>query len=64
LRAKDEGKQLGRPKIDPALEKRIQDALNKPDRPGVRLIAKQFGVAVGTVQRISRPFGLSAAAAG
>jgi DNA invertase Pin-like site-specific DNA recombinase len=54
--AKAEGKQLGRPTIAPALEKRIQDALNKPDRPGVRVIAKQFGVAVNTVQRISRPF--------
>ena len=25
-------------------------------RPGVRVIAKQFGVNPGTVQRISRPF--------
>ena len=25
-------------------------------RPGVRIIAKQFGVDPGTVQRISRPF--------
>ena len=55
-RAKDEGKQLGRPKIAPDLEKRIHDALRAKDRPGVRVIAEQFGVAVGTVQRISRPF--------
>jgi DNA-binding transcriptional regulator YhcF (GntR family) len=27
-----------------------------PGRPGVRVIAKQFGVNAGTVQRISRPF--------
>ena len=26
------------------------------DWPGVRVIAKQFGVDPGTVQRISRPF--------
>ena len=35
--------------------------LKKPERrrygrPGVRVIAKQFGVNPGTVQRISRPF--------
>ena len=56
-RARSEGKQLGRPTIAPALEKRIQEALGKPNRPGVRVIAEQFGVAVNTVQRISRPFG-------
>jgi len=30
-------------------------------RPGVRVIAKQFGVNPGTVQRISRPFEQGAA---
>src|ERR1700720_2756570 len=55
-RAKSEGKQLGRPPIAPALEKRIREALATPGRPGVRVIAKQFGVDPGTVQRISRPF--------
>src|SRR5262245_8767498 len=55
-RAVGEGKQLGRPRLDPELEKRIQKALAAPRRPGVRELAKQFGVAVGTVQRISRPF--------
>src|SRR6195256_2405922 len=55
-RAKSEGKQLGRPRLDAALEKRIRDALKRPERPGVRVIAEQFGVSVGTVQRISRPF--------
>jgi DNA invertase Pin-like site-specific DNA recombinase len=50
-RARDEGKRLA-----PALEKRIREALATPGRPGVRVIAKQFGVNPGTVQRISRPF--------
>jgi hypothetical protein len=37
--------------------KRIREALNKPGRTGVCCkIAERFGVAVGTVQRISRPF--------
>jgi predicted site-specific integrase-resolvase len=34
----------------------IREALATPGRPGVRVIAKQFGVNPGTVQRISRPF--------
>jgi hypothetical protein len=56
-RAKDEGKQLGRPRIAPELEKRILAALNKPRRTeGVRKIAARFGVDPSTVQRISRPF--------
>jgi DNA invertase Pin-like site-specific DNA recombinase len=57
-RAKDEGKRLGRPRIAPALEKRIQAALNERKRTGegVRGIAKRFGVDPSTVQRISRPF--------
>ena len=55
-RAKSEGKQLGRPRIAPALEERIRKALAIPGRPGVRVIGKQFGVDPGTVQRVSRPF--------
>jgi DNA invertase Pin-like site-specific DNA recombinase len=57
-RAKDEGKQLGRPRIAPELEKRIQTALNERKRTGegVRGIAKRFGVDPSTVQRIARPF--------
>jgi DNA invertase Pin-like site-specific DNA recombinase len=55
-RARREGKRLGRPPIAPALENRIREALATPGRPGVRVIAKQFGVDPGTVQRISRPF--------
>jgi DNA invertase Pin-like site-specific DNA recombinase len=62
-RAVSEGKQLGRPRLDPELEKRIQKALAAHGRPGVREIAKQFGIAPGTVQRISRPFEASAAGA-
>ena len=55
-RAKSEGKRLGRPTIAPELEAKIKAALAKPNRPGVRKIAEQFGVDPGTVQRISRPF--------
>jgi hypothetical protein len=47
------GKRLGRPPIAPALEKRIREALATPGRPGVRVIAKRFGVDPGTVQRSS-----------
>src|SRR5260221_1472545 len=53
-RARAEGKQLGRPKIDERTERAIRAALNKKDRPGVRGIAASLGVAVGTVQRVSR----------
>jgi DNA invertase Pin-like site-specific DNA recombinase len=35
----------------------------RPGRPGVRVIAKQFGVNAGTVQRISRPFEANAVGA-
>src|SRR5262245_7369614 len=63
-RAKSEGKRLGRPPIPAALEQRIRAALAKPGRPGVRKIAEQFGVNAGTVQRISRPFGVGASVAG
>jgi DNA invertase Pin-like site-specific DNA recombinase len=56
-RAKDEGKQLGRPRIPAELEARILAALKTPDRTeGVRKIAARFGVDPSTVQRISRPF--------
>jgi DNA invertase Pin-like site-specific DNA recombinase len=56
-RAKDEGKQLGRPRIAPDLEERILAALKAPGRTeGVRKIAARFRVDPSTVQRISRPF--------
>jgi DNA invertase Pin-like site-specific DNA recombinase len=61
-RAKAEGKQLGRPRIAPELEKRILAALKAPGRTeGVRRIAARFGVDPSTVQRISRPFDAVAA---
>jgi hypothetical protein len=53
---RDEEKCLGWPAIALTLEKRICESLAAPGRPGVRVIAKQFGVNPGTVQRISRPF--------
>jgi hypothetical protein len=46
------------------LEKRISEALKPGRTEGVRKIAERFGVSVGTVQRISRPFdGANVAAA-
>jgi DNA invertase Pin-like site-specific DNA recombinase len=61
-RAKREGKHVGRPPIAPELEQRIREALVVPGRPGVRVIARQFGVNPGTVQRIARPFEASVVA--
>jgi hypothetical protein len=52
---------LGRPRIAPELEARIKKALASPNRPGVRELAKRFGVAVNTVRRISRPFEVNTA---
>jgi DNA invertase Pin-like site-specific DNA recombinase len=60
-RAVGEGKQLGRPRIAPETEERIRKALAAPGRPGVREIAKRFGVAPNTVMRINRPFASAAA---
>jgi DNA invertase Pin-like site-specific DNA recombinase len=59
-RARAAGKHLGRPRLDPGKEDAIRAALSQPGRPGVRVIAKQFGVDPSTVQRISRPFDASA----
>jgi resolvase-like protein len=53
-RAKDEGKQLGRPRIARAVEERIREALKGGG--SVRKVADRFDVSPGTVQRISRPF--------
>ena len=61
-RARSEGKQLGRPTIDPELEAKVKAALAKPNRPGVRVIAEKFGISPGTVQRINRPLVVGAAA--
>jgi DNA invertase Pin-like site-specific DNA recombinase len=63
-RARDEGTRLGRPPIATELEERIRAALDKPGRTeGVRKIAARFGVNPKTVQRISRPFPVTASAA-
>jgi DNA invertase Pin-like site-specific DNA recombinase len=51
-RAVAAGKQLGRPRIDPALEKRIQSQLRAGK--GMLKVAAECGVGSGTVQRIAR----------
>ncbi len=51
-RAIEAGKQLGRPRIDPAMEKRIQSQLRTGK--GMLKIAIEFGVGSGRVQRIKR----------
>jgi DNA invertase Pin-like site-specific DNA recombinase len=61
-RAVEQGKQLGRPRVSPAIEKRILTHLRKG--VGILKTAKTLGVGTGTVQRIkqemSRPFDASA----
>jgi DNA invertase Pin-like site-specific DNA recombinase len=52
-RAKAQGKQLGRPKLDSGLEADIRRALVAREI-GIRKIATQFGVGTGTVQRIDK----------
>jgi DNA invertase Pin-like site-specific DNA recombinase len=49
-RARAQGKRLGRPRIAPELEQRIRDA--RAAKQGIKGIARQLGVGVGTVQRI------------
>jgi DNA invertase Pin-like site-specific DNA recombinase len=51
-RAVAQGKQLGRPKVDPAIEKRIQAQLHSGK--GMRKIARECGVGTGTVQRVKQ----------
>ena len=51
-RAVEAGKRLGRPRIDPALERRIQNQLRAGK--GMLAVAKDIGVGSGTVQRIAR----------
>jgi DNA invertase Pin-like site-specific DNA recombinase len=50
-RARKEGKTLGRPKIEPDVERKIKAALAKGD-DGMLKIAARYGVGSGTVQRI------------
>jgi DNA invertase Pin-like site-specific DNA recombinase len=53
-RAKANGKHCGRPPINPELAERIRKALAVRGRPGIRVIAKQFGVSPMTVQNVAR----------
>jgi DNA invertase Pin-like site-specific DNA recombinase len=53
-RAKANGKHCGRPPIKPELAERIRKALAVRGRPGIRVIAKQFGVSPMTVQNVAR----------
>jgi DNA invertase Pin-like site-specific DNA recombinase len=57
-RAVDEGKQLGRPRIDPTLERRIHEALKAGET--IRGAAAKFNVNASTVQRIKHPFDVAA----
>lgn len=50
-RARKQGKRLGRPKIDPAVERKIKAALTKGEE-GILKIAARHAVGSGTVQRI------------
>ena len=51
-RAKANGKQLGRPKVDAEIEQAIQVALSRGDK-GIRRIARELGVGVSVVQRVA-----------
>jgi DNA invertase Pin-like site-specific DNA recombinase len=51
-RAIESGKQLGMPRIDPAMEKRIQAQLRA--KKGMLAIARDLKVGTGTVQRVKR----------
>ena len=51
-RAVEQGKQLGRPKIAPAIEKRVQSHLRAGK--GILKVARECGVGTGTVQRIAQ----------
>jgi DNA invertase Pin-like site-specific DNA recombinase len=51
-RAVEQGKRLGRPKVSPAIEKRIQRRLRA--EVGILKIARECGVGTGTVQRVKQ----------
>ena len=51
-RAVAQGKQLGRPKVDSTIEKRIQAQLRSGK--GMRKVARECGVGTGTVQRVKQ----------
>ena len=50
---KAQGKTLGRPRIDPAIEKAIKASL-RAGAKGIHAIAREHGVGSGTVQRIRK----------
>jgi DNA invertase Pin-like site-specific DNA recombinase len=50
-RARAQGTKLGRRPVDRAIETKIRRALKRGDR-GIRKIAREIGVGVGTVQRV------------
>ena len=52
IRAVQQGKTLGRPKVIPEIEKRIQSRLRAGT--GILKVASECGVGTGTVQRIKR----------
>ena len=62
-RAVEQGKQLGRPRIAPAIEKRILNRLRAGE--GILKVARECGVGTGTVQRVKAemegPFDVAAA---
>ena len=49
-RARAQGKRLGRPRVPAEVEQRIRRELTKGK--GIRAVARQLGVGVGTVQRV------------
>ena len=55
-RARAEGIQLDRPKVDETTENAIRSALRRKNRPGILKIAKELGVGTSTVQRIAAEF--------
>jgi len=55
-RARAEGKQLGRPKVDEATETAIRNALRHKNRPRILKIAKERGVGTSTMQRIAAEY--------
>jgi DNA invertase Pin-like site-specific DNA recombinase len=54
-RAVAQGAKLGRPKVDPALERKAQKHLAKG--MGILKVAKMLGMGTGTVQRIKQEMG-------
>jgi DNA invertase Pin-like site-specific DNA recombinase len=49
-RARSQGKTLGRPRVAPNIERSIRKARDKGK--GIKKIARELGVGVGTVQRV------------